>query len=175
MGSRKNKWILLAAILVLFVVLTTPLSHLSFWGNYNGDEFTEQDLLTVEEINSFMVVWSKFLHSDVGARFRPISLNKNDEIPSQVSRWITTQGWSAKRFFAVEQRLRRLVDIAYLQNNLAANIELQKKTNVTNLSDIIKHQKNQLEALQYNPKELDLVSANLYQISEVLKGKAVLE
>ena len=175
MSSQKKKWILLAAILVLFVVITTPLSHLSFWGNYNGDEFTEQDLLTVEEINDFMVVWSKFLRNNVGATFRQISLNEDDEIPSQVSRWLTTQGWSAKRFFAVEQRLRRLVDIAYLQNNLASNIEFQKKTRVTNLSDIIKHQKNQLEALQYNPKELDLVSANLYQISEVLNGKAVLE
>lgn len=175
MDFQKKKWILLTAILVLFVVLTTPLSRLSFMGNYNGAELTGQDLLTVEEINDFMAVWSKFLRSDVGATFRQLSLNENDELPSQVSRWFTTQGWSAKRFFAVEQRLRILVNIAYLQNNLASNMELQQKTNVANLNDIIKRQKNQLESLQYNPKELELVSANLYQISEVLDGKAIIE
>lgn len=175
MDSQKKKWILLAAIIVLFVVFTTPLSHLSFLGNYNGAEFTEQDLLTAEEINDFMVVWPKFLRSEIGATFLSMSLNDSNEIPSQVLRWFTTQGWSAKRFLAVEQRLRKLVEIAYLQNNLASNMELQQKSSGANLRDIIKSQKDRLGAAKYNPKELELVSANLYQISQVLDGKAVIE
>lgn len=175
MGNKKNKWILLATFVVLFLIVFTPLHRLSYFGVYRSAELEPNEILSIDEINDFMKVWSKFLISDASRLMGRTSLSQGNEIPSQVSRWVATQGWEAKRFFAVERRLRELVNISNLQNNLASNIQMQNKTSGGNLRAIIEMQEKTLAAAKYNQQELDIVVANLYQISQVLDGKAIMK
>lgn len=175
MMNRKKVLILIAAILGLGIVLTTPLSNISRLGMERVKPTAPKELLDVDEINAFLVVWSEFAQKDISRSMAQISLSSSGEIPTRVIRWLYARGWDAQRFFVVEQRLRELVAIATLQNSLEDNRKLMSKMSGGNLKDIVASQENQLKAQKYNPQELALVRGNLYQISQVLEGKGVVK
>ena len=175
--TRKKILILFAALVFLSVILTTPLSNIARFGaNYDMPPSPE-DVLSVEELNSFLSVWSEFMQKDLSQSMQQISLQQNSEIPSQVKRWLYTKGWNAERFFSTEQRLKELVAIATLQSNMEDNRRLLKTmpaSSTKNLKKIISAQERQFETLNYNSGELALIRRNIYQIEQVLSGKAVL-
>lgn len=176
--SRKKAWILLGVFVLLGTILTTPLSNIARLGANYDTPPSPEDVLNVKELNAFLEVWSDFMQKDLSKAMGQVSLQKNSEVPSQVRRWLNANGWNTERFFSMEQRLKELVAIATLQNNLEDNRGLLKTmsgSGADNLKNIISSQEKQFKALSYNPEELALVRANLYQIEQVLSGKAVLE
>ena len=178
MMTRKKLFILAAALLVLAIVLTTPLTQIGRFGSSYDAPPSPENVLNAEEINAFLEVWSKFVRKDISRTMSQISLSSDSAVPAQVRRWLYAEGWNAERFFSVEQRLRGLKNIAELQNSLEDNRRLQAKMSgagADNLKNIVDSQERQFRALRYNPQELALVRANLYQITQVLEGKAVVE
>lgn len=176
--TRKNIFILIVTLVFLGIILTTPLSNIARLGNNYDTPPSAEEVLSVKELNAFLNVWSDFMQKDLSKSMQQVSLQQNSEIPSQIRRWIEGNGWNVERFFSVEQRLKELVSIATLQNNLEDNRGLLKTMSgqgADNLKSIISSQEKQFKALSYNPEELALVRANLYQIEQVLSGKAVLE
>ena len=176
--TRKKILILCAALVFLGVILTTPLSNIARFGTNYDTPPSPEDVLNVKEINAFLSVWSDFMQKDLSKSMAQVSLRQDSEIPAQVRRWLEANGWNAERFFSMEQRLKELATIATLQNNLEDNRELLKtipRSEADNLKNIIASQEKQFKSLSYNPEELALVRANLYQIEQVLSGKAVLE
>ena len=171
----KNFSFLLAALVFLIVVLITPLNKISRLGSVHLGTPPANFELSAEEINSFMEVWADFMQKGLADSMKQVSLNSDGSVPPRVVRWLNAKGWSAEYFFAVEQRLRGLVSIATLQNNLEDNQKLYEKNANDNLRRIIKNQKEQFAALRYNPQELALVRANIYQIVNVLNGSAVVK
>ena len=175
---RKKTIILLVALFFLGVILTTPLSNIARLGANYDTQPSFEDVLTVRELNSFLHVWSEFMQKDLGKTMGQVSLQENSEIPYQVKRWLSNKGWNAERFFSLEQRLKELVSIATLQNNLEDNKKLLKEMSGAgsdNIKDIVSAQEKHFKALSYNPKELAIVRNNLYQIEQVLSGKGVLK
>lgn len=172
--SGKNLLILLASLVVLIMILSTPLTDIARFGSSYLDAPSADIRLDVQEINDFLRVWSDFEQKGLNQSMKQVSLNQDSRIPPHIVRWLYAKGWNAEHFFAVEQHLRELVTIAALQNNLEDNKKLQEK-GVANVRQIIDEQERQFAALKYNPQELALVRANFYQISNILEGKAVLK
>lgn len=176
--SRKKAWILLGVFVLLGVILTTPLSNIARFGANYDTPPSPEDVMSIKELNAFLEVWSDFMQKDLSKSMGQVSLQQDSEVPSQVRRWLNANGWNTERFFSMEQRLKELVAIATLQNNLEDNRGLLKTmsgSGADNLKNIISSQEKQFKALSYNPEELALVRANLYQIEQVLSGKAVLK
>lgn len=135
-------------------------------------------------MNSFLGLWSELMHKDIGGyRSQQLSLSNQSTqngFPPQLVRWLNRQGWSAERFFYDEQKLRELVNVARLEKTIAANENLLKQNTVndtlkTSLREIVGKHKKQLSAIKVNPQELALVKENLYQITQILDGTAVLD
>ena len=176
--ARKKAWILLGVFVLLGVILTTPLSNIARFGANYDTPPSPEDVMSIKELNAFLEVWSDFMQKDLSKSMGQVSLQQDSEVPSQVRRWLNANGWNTERFFSMEQRLKELVAIATLQNNLEDNRGLLKTmsgSGADNLKNIISSQEKQFKALSYNPEELALVRANLYQIEQVLSGKAVLK
>ncbi len=176
--TRKKFFILLAAFFFLGIILTTPLSNIARFGANYDTRPVPEDVLSVKELNAFLRVWSEFMQKDLSKTMGQVSLQQNSEVPPQVKRWLSTKGWSAERFFSLEQRIKELVTVATLQNGLEDNRRLLKEMSgpgADNIKDIVSLQEKRLNALHYNPKELAIVRNNLYQIEQVLSGKAVLK
>ena len=66
-----------------------------------------------------------------------------------------------------------VLDYVNLRMNLNSNKELSKKGGV-DLKDLIHDQERRMKACPYSKAELDLVENNLYQVTEILAGRAVL-
>ena len=176
--TRKNFLILIVTLVFLGVILTTPLSNIARLGSNYDTPPSPEDVLDVEELNAFLNIWSDFMQKDLSKSMQQVSLQQNSEIPSKVKRWLGVNGWNAERFFSVEQRLKELVTIATLKNNLEDNRGLLKTisgSGADNLKNIIASQEKQFKSLKYNPSELMLVQSNLYQIKQVLSGKEASE
>lgn len=179
--QRKKKFlILVSAFVFLAVILTTPLADL---GRFDSlyDEMPEQGhIITIDELNAFLSVWSEFMHKDIaGYSSQQLSLSRHDAesgFPPQLVRWLKRQGWGAERFFYNEQKIRALINAASLEENLNANRQLLKKMEDNdNLKSIVRSQEEQLKLIKVNKQELELIKANLYQVSQILEGKAVLK
>ena len=184
MSHTKKLLIALAAFIFLGLILSTPLTDLGHFSS-RYDRLSEQDeLLDMAELNSFLRVWSEMLSKDVGRyASQQLSLSRGtteDGFPPQLVRWLKRQGWHAGRFFDDEQKIRALVRYAALEQNLNANRKLLQELGkdagaASGLREIISRQERQLSVLKVNPQELELIRANLYQVGEILAGKAVLK
>ncbi len=170
----------MASFVLLAVVLTTPLAELGRFGGSYGNRPEPEQILSLDELNAFLNVWSEFIRKDIGGYgSRQLSLSSRgaeDGFPPQLVRWLRRQGWNVERFFYNEQKIRELLNAAALENNLNANRLLSKKMGGNeNLKNIIRNQEEQLGLIKVNPKELALIKANLYQVNLIMDGKAVLK
>ena len=81
-----------------------------------------------------------------------------------------------KDFFYNEQKIRAINNAATLEENWNANLQLlMKMKDNDNLKSIVRSQEEQLKLIKVNKQELELIKANLYQVSQILEGKAVLK
>ena len=178
MSYRQKRLIIIITAILLVALLSTPITRIANLGVKYDEPLPQNYVLNIDELNDFLAVWSKFMHSGQGQKMRQLSLSENNSVPASVERWLENNDWSVERFFAMEQKLMSLVAIATLVNSLEDNRKfLNNAKNVAgdNLRLIIKNQENQLKNARYNEQELALVRANLYSISQILDGKAVME
>ncbi len=178
MTYKQKNLIIIASLVLLSFLLTTPLTRITNFGSKYNQPISKDHIIDADELNDFLIMWAKFMRSDLEKNMRHISLSQEDKISPQVERWIEVHGWSAKRFWEIEQKVMNLVAIAKLINNLEDNKKfLNNAPNISaeNLKTIIKNQETQLKNATYNPKELELVQANLYAVAQVLEGKAVIK
>lgn len=180
MQRKKKILILIASFLLLAVVLTTPLAELGRFGGAYDKRPEPEQTLSLEELNAFLNVWSEFMRKDIaGYSSLQLSLSSGgaaDGFPPQLVRWLGRQGWNVERFFYNEQKVRGLLRAAALEENLNANRRLLKEAHGNdNLKNIIRSQEEQLGLIKVNPEELALIKANLYQVNQIMDGKAVLK
>ena len=102
-----------------------------------------------------------------------MSLHSNNEYPAVLVKWLEAQQWNVERFFYNEQRLLGLVDYVNLNNSLKSNIALSKTTGA-NLKEVIENQQQRMSSCPYDEDEMMLINNNLYQITEIFAGRAVL-
>lgn len=170
MFLSKKTLILLGALAFLLFFMFVPLRHLVNNPSSYLSPKSPQSTLSAEELNSFLNLWADFIHRDISKHMAHISLSSDSEIPAQVERWLEANGWNASRFFATEQRLRELVAIATLKNNVESNQKLKSKSDA-NLQTVFAEQEKQLKSLSYNQEEIAMVQENLSQIVSILNGK----
>ncbi len=171
--SRKLKFsILVVSFSLLLWLFFQPLHKLGISKPYNEPPVAGQKI-DAYELNEFLSLWSKIMQGPLNKYIKQISLSSRAEYPTRVVKWLEAQNWNVERFFYNEQRLHELLDYVNLRANLNSNINLQQKGNV-NLTDLINEQKKRLKMCPYSNDELDLVEANMYQITEIFAGRAVL-
>ena len=134
----------------------------------NGHEITH------DELNDFLYVWANMMQSSFGKSFSSKSLKSGDKYPEGLQKWLALQYWNIDRFFYDEQRIRDLLEYVEIKRQLDDNKKIAKASRI-NLNDMNKDLQKRLEANSYNDYELELIEANLYQIGEVLSGRAVLK
>lgn len=160
--------ILILVSIVLGILFSTPLIRL---GNMSQSYITpllSEEILSADEINSFLEVYVDFSSTNLETIVEGMSLRNDKEFPAQVKRWFRAKGWSADRFFAVEQRIKQLISVAILINNIEDNRKLKTAVDGDGLQNIIEQQEQRLKSLKYNQEELVLVKDNLFYINTIL-------
>ena len=169
MTDRHKQIILIIALVLLGTILSTPLFRIGVFTPLYNTPLEKNDVLSAEEVNSFLNVYIDFNRTSLASSVVSLSLSKNNKFSAQVERWFKAKGWSADRYFAVEQRIRKLMSIAVLLNNLEANRSLTGSINQDGINDIIKQQEQQLSSMEYNEQELALIRDNLFQLNQLLE------
>lgn len=171
--SRKNKFfILITSISFLIWFSFQPLSKLWLDKPYYTPPVAGQQI-NAYELNEFLGLWSRILHGPLRKYMKQISLSSKGQYPEAVVKWLDSQNWNAERFFYNEQRILGILDYVNLRMNLKSNVDLSSKGGV-NLKDLIKDQEQRMKACPYSEGELDLVEDHLYQVTEILAGRAIL-
>ena len=178
MSLKKKFLILLGSIAFITLVISTPVQNIGRLGTAYTEAPVTGENLTAKSLNKFLQTWSKFIKTDISLQqLSLIDSSSEEKYPSQVVRWLRINGWNAEHFFYIEQRLREAVTAASLQETIEGNKAILQKMRegdaYDNLQKIISMQQAQLNAVKITPAELELVKSNLYQINQVLEGKAV--
>ena len=170
--TRKTKiLILIVSFVFLGWFIFQPLSDLGISRPYASPPISGQKI-DVAELNEFLNLWTRIVNGPLQKYLVQISLSSKQQYPTAISNWLKAQHWSVERFFYDEQRIRGLVDCVSLQESLESNIALSKRQN--NLRPIVKEQRQRLSLCRYDKDEMELIRANLYQITEILAGRAVM-
>lgn len=171
--SLKLKFVILLSVAVFFSwFLFQPITKIGLTGTYSTPPVAGQKI-EASELGAFLDLWSRIMQGELKNVLGQISLSSKGEYPAVLVKWLEGQGWNVERFFYNEQRLHELVDYVNLRRNLNSNIALSK-TSGANLSELIANQRHRMSACPYDEDELTLVEDNLYQITEIFAGRAVL-
>lgn len=172
MSRKLRMLILVVSFTFLAWFVSQPLTKIGFDKPYLAAPEAGQKI-DAAEMSSFLNLWSRMLQGPLKDYVGQISLASGNSYPSALVNWLDAQNWNTERFFYNEQRIHELVDYVNLRANLKSNIELSQRSGA-NLNEIIKDQKRRLAACPFDDDELALVEANLYQITEIFAGRAVL-
>ena len=134
---------------------------------------TAEHTINVEELNAFLQLWSQIMQGPLKEYIGQVSLNSSSQYPKEIREWLEIQNWNVERFFYDEQRIREVLSCIVLQNNMEGNKNLSRISG-NNMKKIINRQKEELQDCKYSQEELSLIKDNMYTITEVLSGKAVL-
>ena len=170
MADKHKRIVLFVALVSLGIVLSTPSFRIGVFTPLYNTPLEKDDILSAEEVNSFLEVYIDIKRTSLSSSVVSLSLSKDNKFPARVERWFKAKGWSAGRYFTVEQRIRKLMSIAVLLNNLEANRKLKGSVNQEGINDIIKQQEQQLGSLIYNEQELELIRNNLFQLNQLLEA-----
>ena len=173
MNPIKKISIACASYILLIWFIFQPLTEFGIHMPYyemseNGHEISHS------ELDSFLNIWSKLMQSRYSGDFNKRSLSMKTEYPSSLRKWLKLQYWDIERFFYDEQRIRDLLEYVDTMQELEDDKQITRSSSKVNLSNIIDELEKRLEANPFGKKELDLISANRYQISEILAGRAIL-
>lgn len=183
--TQRKLVILVITLIALFAVLTTPLQRMGKFNNFDEPPHSGE-LVSFREMDDFLRLWSIYLRKNfTQSNVNQISMTQGraSEVASpRLKRWLWTQGWNVDRFFYVEDRLRSIVKTAFYRANIRANKQILKQKTVAghyygdagSLAKIIKNQEStQADNEKITDKEVEMVSANLDKIVNILEGKAV--
>ena len=124
-----------------------------------------------KELNAFLYVYSDMMQSSFRDYFSAKSMRS--EIPSSFKKWLKMHYWDVDRFFYDEQRIKDLLEYVEVSHQLEDNKKISKSSNI-NLNSINSDLEKRLYAYNYNHEELELIEANMYQITEIMAGRAIL-
>ena len=172
MNVYKKLGISFASFTFLFWLFFQPLSSIGLHRNY-FDVPSEKHQIDQVELNDFLKVWSNMMSSSFKNTVKSASLKTGSSYPLSFLRWLKLQHWSVERFFYTEQQIRDMLKYAEIKTRLKDNNEIARKSH-TNLNKMNKDLETRLEASPYSEEELDLIILNMYQITEVLSGRAIL-
>lgn len=148
-----------------------PLNKIGIYMPYSNPP-AEDHKVDDKELNSFLDLWSRMMQSGLRQKVAQVSLRSADsQYPQELVKWLEAQNWNVERFFYDEQRLAELVDCVNLRKAYNSNVRLARQSK---LDQIVKDLKQKLETCSYDDDEMALVEANLYQITEIFAGRAVL-
>lgn len=133
----------------------------------------EEYEITHKELNAFLTVWGNMMQSSFREKFTSSSLKAEGKHPKCLQTWLEIQHWNIDRFFYDEQRIKDLVEYVDVKHQLSDNAKISRSSHI-NLNDMNQALEKRLDANLYSDEELDLIETNLYQITEVLSGKAIL-
>lgn len=157
---------------LLIWLLLSPLTDIDI--NRKYIEMPEDNhKLTQVELNDFLGVWSNFMQSTFKDSLKSTSLASKESYPSSFKNWLDLQHWSVERFFYTEQKVRDLLKYAEIKSRLEENMKIVKSSNI-NLHSMNKDLQSKLERCPYDSTEIELIINNIYQITEVLSGRAIL-
>lgn len=137
------------------------------------------DIVTPEEMEAFLPVWSKYAHSKISKNnFRQISLS-DKTASKKLEKWLYKRGWQVERFFYVEQRLSAIIKSIYLQKHSADTIkilseQLKSETNpqiANNIKKLIASQEQISNVEGVSAAEMSMVSPKLEEVEQILEGK----
>ena len=165
--------ILSVSFLFLLWLLFQPLSSLGPHRSYLKMPCRWHEITQVE-LNDFLGVWSNMMQSSYKDSIKDSSLTTTPSYPKTFKSWLYVQHWSIERFFYTEQRIRDLLKYAEIKTRLADNKKIASKS-ATNLRNMNKDLEERLSTSPYSDKELDLIILNIFQITEVLDGRAILK
>lgn len=170
MSIYKKFGILFVSYIFLAWFMFQPLTEVFRYKPYftMPDETYE---ITHKELNAFLSVYSDMMQSTFKEHFNAKSMKS--EIPASFQKWLRLHYWNIDRFFYVEQRIRDLLEYIEVRRQLEDNKKIAKSSNI-NLNSMNDDLEKTLYAHNYNEKELELIEANLYQITEILAGRAIL-
>ncbi len=172
--SRKAKLLIIVlSFLFLGWFIFQPLNDIGIDKPYAQAPVSGQEI-TASELNEFLNLWSRILQGPLKKHIRQISLSSGSKYPQAISNWLEAQQWNVERFFYDEERIHGLVNCVSLKDNLDSNIELSKRGQ-SNLRQIIEEQRQHFELCEYSEAEMALIKANLYQITEIFAGRAIMD
>ena len=164
MGVLLVSWIFLGWF--MFQPLTEVLRYKPYFSmSEEGHEISQK------ELNAFLSVYSDMMQSSYKEHFNAKSMKT--ELPKSFQKWLKMHYWDADRFFYDEQRIKDLLEYIEVKHQLADNKKISRITNI-NLHNINSDLEKRIYAYNYSQNELSLIEANLYQITEILAGRAVL-
>ena len=158
--------------IILAWFVCQPLTEIGRYKPYN-EMPSEEFEITHKELDAFLEVWGDMMQSSFAENFKGTSLKSGNQYPRGLKSWLKLHHWDIKRFFYDEQRIKDLIEYAEIKHQLKDNKKITKLSQI-NLNDMNKDLEKRLETTSYSNEELDLIEANLYQITEILAGKAIL-
>ncbi len=171
MGRLSKLIILIIIFYGVWELLSIPLSKVRSGIIYSIPP-TEDHKIDAKELNSFLDLWSRMMQSDLKSKLTQVSLRTSDnKYPKELIRWLELQNWNVERFFYNEQRLAEIVNCINLRNAYESNMKLAQ---LSSLDGIVKDLKQKLVTCSHDSDEVALIEANLYQITEIFAGHAVL-
>ena len=172
MNIYKKFGIQLATCVILIWFVCQPLADVGRCTTYMEMPEEEHEL-THSELNAFLEVWGYMMQSSFKEKFKGTSLKTDGQYPKGLQKWLRIQHWDINRFFYVEQRIKDLVEYVEVKKQLDDNAKIAKASRI-NLNDMNTTLRKRLDANSYSNNELNLIETNLYQITEILAGNAVL-
>ncbi len=171
--QRKYKFLIaLGCFIFLFWFLSVPMSSMVISRPY-AKAPTSEHTIDVDELNAFLTLWSQIMQGPLKNHINQVSLNSTSQYPSEIVKWLEIQNWNVERFFYDEQRIREILSCITLKNNMEGNKNLSRLSG-TKMKKVISNQREELKNCRYPQEELSLIKDNMYTITEVLSGKAIL-
>ena len=104
MQPKYKRIILIFACIVLALLVSTPLIRFGDFSKNYESPLSDKDILSAEEINSFLEVYIDYMASTLPETVVSISLQIETDFPARVKWWFFAKGWSAKRFCYSEKQ-----------------------------------------------------------------------
>lgn len=173
-------WIFAVAAVIFF---KSPLLNYSVVNEDKSREANERIEIDAGEMDSFLKVWPKYLHSNV-ASLSAYQVSFANGRPSKtlhpkVIKWLNKRGWNADRFFYVEQRLRAIIKTVEHERHIIGMMktlegQLQNESNPStaqSMKQAIDAQMQSLNVERISRQELDMAEPHAEEIKAVLDGK----
>ncbi len=178
MRLKKKIVILAAAFCVVWAAFSFPLRFEDKVAEPDETVTAPENLqpFTAAELDLFLPVWSKFLHTDLNARVKQISLaspdSKTQNMPAEVQAWLSENGWDARRFFRIERRLPELMRAVELERRIEGYEQLAG--NVSGMEAMIEDSRRSLKMLhgRLNQQELAIVRTRYDAVKDVMDKSA---
>lgn len=172
---------LLLVMLIAIYAIRSPQFGFGDAGKLKNALRFSTETVSHNEMNNFLLVWSKYLRSDaskIGARQLSLTTGlASEKFPIKTINWLAKEGWNADRFFYVEQRMKAIVKSAFLQEHIKSTINtLQSQASGSadsygrNAQQMIDEQRQRLNVEKISQDELNMVTPNLILISDILDG-----